>query len=151
MQESQFFIYGNGKEKPSTGFMIEKQLMKGLYFNQSPTKVGTLRELQRFMMRLLSQLMLVGWIAMDLLVLVPFNSTVFILPCQGTISLWRSRHGENYVDGPFLSSTVRPTSETIVNHMFTQWIHSCCDLRLMISQMSQDGRCMQYKWMTAEL
>ncbi|KAJ4849567.1 putative methylesterase 12, chloroplastic [Turnera subulata] len=39
MQESQFLIYGNGKDKPPTGFMFEKQLMKGLYFNQSPTKV----------------------------------------------------------------------------------------------------------------
>ncbi|KAE8700662.1 putative methylesterase 12 [Hibiscus syriacus] len=38
MQESQFLIHGNGKDKPPTGFMFEKQLMKGLYFNQSPTK-----------------------------------------------------------------------------------------------------------------
>ncbi|CAO2826073.1 unnamed protein product [Amaranthus hypochondriacus] len=29
---------------------------------------------------------------------------------------------------------VRPTSETIVNHMFTQWIHSHRDLPLMINQ-----------------
>ncbi|EYU19574.1 hypothetical protein ABFS82_06G107200 [Erythranthe guttata] len=29
---------------------------------------------------------------------------------------------------------VRPTSETIVNHMFTQWIHSYRDLPLMINQ-----------------
>jgi hypothetical protein len=39
MQESQFLIHGNGKDKPPTGFMFEKQQMKGLYFNQSPTKV----------------------------------------------------------------------------------------------------------------
>ncbi|XP_011003967.1 PREDICTED: putative methylesterase 14, chloroplastic [Populus euphratica] len=38
MQESQFLIHGNGKDKPPTGFMFEKQQMKGLYFNQSPTK-----------------------------------------------------------------------------------------------------------------
>ncbi|GLT33056.1 hypothetical protein SLA2020_076750 [Shorea laevis] len=38
IQESQFLIYGNGKDKPPTGFMFEKQLMKGLYFNQSTTK-----------------------------------------------------------------------------------------------------------------
>ncbi|KAI9116405.1 hypothetical protein K1719_012572 [Acacia pycnantha] len=38
MQESKFLIHGNGKEKPPTGFMFEKELMKGLYFNQSPTK-----------------------------------------------------------------------------------------------------------------
>ncbi|KAL5778788.1 hypothetical protein ACOSQ2_009525 [Xanthoceras sorbifolium] len=38
MQESQFLIYGNGKDKPPTGFMFEKQQMKGLYFNQSPLK-----------------------------------------------------------------------------------------------------------------
>ncbi|KAK0575808.1 hypothetical protein LWI29_007465 [Acer saccharum] len=38
MQESQFLIYGNGKDKPPTGFMFEKQQMKGLYFNQSPSK-----------------------------------------------------------------------------------------------------------------
>ncbi|CAN0838082.1 Putative methylesterase 12, chloroplastic [Linum grandiflorum] len=38
MQESQFLIHGNGKDNPPTGFMFEKQLMKGLYFNQSQTK-----------------------------------------------------------------------------------------------------------------
>ncbi|GAA0151334.1 esterase [Lithospermum erythrorhizon] len=38
MQESKFLIYGDGKEKPPTGFMFEKQLMHGLYFNQSPAK-----------------------------------------------------------------------------------------------------------------
>ncbi|XP_010530122.1 PREDICTED: putative methylesterase 14, chloroplastic [Tarenaya hassleriana] len=38
MKESQFLIYGNGKDNPPTGFMFEKQHMKGLYFNQSPTK-----------------------------------------------------------------------------------------------------------------
>ncbi|KAJ9167015.1 hypothetical protein P3X46_021699 [Hevea brasiliensis] len=38
MQESEFLIYGNGKDNPPTGFMFKKQQMKGLYFNQSPTK-----------------------------------------------------------------------------------------------------------------
>ncbi|GLT45099.1 hypothetical protein SLA2020_189570 [Shorea laevis] len=38
MQESQYLIYGNGKDKPPTGFMFEKQQMKGLFFNQSSTK-----------------------------------------------------------------------------------------------------------------
>ncbi|KAJ8759528.1 hypothetical protein K2173_007145 [Erythroxylum novogranatense] len=38
LQESQFLIYGNGKDKSPTGFMFEKQHMKGLYFNQSPAK-----------------------------------------------------------------------------------------------------------------
>ncbi|CAN1235605.1 Putative methylesterase 14, chloroplastic, partial [Linum perenne] len=38
MKESQFLIHGNGKNNPPTGFMFEKQLMKSLYFNQSPTK-----------------------------------------------------------------------------------------------------------------
>ncbi|KAL3513364.1 hypothetical protein ACH5RR_026081 [Cinchona calisaya] len=38
MQESKFLIYGNGNDKPPTGFMFEKQQMHGLYFNQSPTK-----------------------------------------------------------------------------------------------------------------
>ncbi|KAF7824987.1 putative methylesterase 12, chloroplastic [Senna tora] len=38
MEESKFLIHGNGKEKPPTGFMFEKELMKGLYFNQSPSK-----------------------------------------------------------------------------------------------------------------
>ncbi|KAG2314787.1 hypothetical protein Bca4012_065594 [Brassica carinata] len=38
MKESQFLIYGNGKDKPPTGFMFEKQHMKSLYFNQSPNK-----------------------------------------------------------------------------------------------------------------
>ncbi|KAM7460987.1 hypothetical protein LguiA_029108 [Lonicera macranthoides] len=30
VQESRFLIYGNGKEKPPTGFMFEKQQMRGL-------------------------------------------------------------------------------------------------------------------------
>jgi pimeloyl-ACP methyl ester carboxylesterase len=38
VKESKFLIYGNGKEKPATGFMFEKQQMHGLYFNQSPSK-----------------------------------------------------------------------------------------------------------------
>ncbi|GFZ09713.1 methyl esterase 14 [Actinidia rufa] len=38
MQESKFLIYGNGKGNPPTGFMFEKQQLKGLYFNQSPAK-----------------------------------------------------------------------------------------------------------------
>ncbi|XP_015967818.1 putative methylesterase 12, chloroplastic isoform X1 [Arachis duranensis] len=38
MKESKFLIHGNGKEKPPTGFMFEKEQMKGLYFNQSPSK-----------------------------------------------------------------------------------------------------------------
>ncbi|XP_020240309.1 putative methylesterase 12, chloroplastic [Cajanus cajan] len=38
IQESKFLIHGNGKEKPPTGFMFEKEQMKGLYFNQSPAK-----------------------------------------------------------------------------------------------------------------
>ncbi|CAA0394380.1 Alpha/beta hydrolase fold-1 [Arabidopsis suecica] len=38
MKESQFLIYGNGKDNPATGFVFEKQHMKGLYFNQSPHK-----------------------------------------------------------------------------------------------------------------
>ncbi|ESQ38584.1 hypothetical protein EUTSA_v10028772mg [Eutrema salsugineum] len=38
MKESQFLIYGNGEDKPATGFMFEKQHMKSLYFNQSPNK-----------------------------------------------------------------------------------------------------------------
>ncbi|KAF8098576.1 hypothetical protein N665_0263s0005 [Sinapis alba] len=38
MKESQFLIYGNGKDNPPTGFMFEKQHMKGLYFNQSTSK-----------------------------------------------------------------------------------------------------------------
>lgn len=38
MKESKFLIYGNGRDKPPTGFMFEKQQMKGLYFNQSPGK-----------------------------------------------------------------------------------------------------------------
>lgn len=38
IQESKFLTYGNGRDKPPTGFMFEKQLMKGIYFNQSTTK-----------------------------------------------------------------------------------------------------------------
>lgn len=36
--ESKSLIYGNGRDKPPTGFMFEKQHMHGLYFNQSPSK-----------------------------------------------------------------------------------------------------------------
>ncbi|KAK4413392.1 putative methylesterase 12, chloroplastic [Sesamum alatum] len=36
--ESKSLIYGNGKDKPPTGFMFEKQHLNGLYFNQSPSK-----------------------------------------------------------------------------------------------------------------
>ncbi|KAL8485880.1 hypothetical protein ACS0TY_027968 [Phlomoides rotata] len=36
--ESKSLIYGNGKDKPPTGFMFEKQHLQGLYFNQSPSK-----------------------------------------------------------------------------------------------------------------
>jgi hypothetical protein len=39
LQESQFLLYGNGKEKPPTGLRFDKQQIKGLYFNQSPSKV----------------------------------------------------------------------------------------------------------------
>nr|XP_043635502.1 putative methylesterase 12, chloroplastic isoform X2 [Erigeron canadensis] len=38
MKESKFLIHGNGKDNPATGFMFEKQQMRGLYFNQSPAK-----------------------------------------------------------------------------------------------------------------
>ncbi|KAL2231836.1 putative methylesterase 14, chloroplastic [Sesamum indicum] len=36
--ESKSLVYGNGKDKPPTGFMFEKQHLSGLYFNQSPSK-----------------------------------------------------------------------------------------------------------------
>ena len=42
LQESQFLVYGNGKDKPPTGLMFDKQQIKGLYFNQTPSKVSTL-------------------------------------------------------------------------------------------------------------
>lgn len=45
-QESKFLIYGNGKDKPATGIMFEKEQMHGLYFNQSPPKVPPLYKLQ---------------------------------------------------------------------------------------------------------
>ncbi|GKA69012.1 putative methylesterase 12, chloroplastic [Tanacetum coccineum] len=38
MKESKFLIHGNGKDNPPTGFMFEKQQMRGLYFNKSPAK-----------------------------------------------------------------------------------------------------------------
>ncbi|OAY81958.1 putative methylesterase 14, chloroplastic [Ananas comosus] len=38
LQESQFLVYGNGKDKPPTGLAFDKQQIKGLYFNQSPSK-----------------------------------------------------------------------------------------------------------------
>lgn len=39
LQESQFLLYGNGKDKPPTGLKFDKQQIKALYFNQTPTKV----------------------------------------------------------------------------------------------------------------
>lgn len=36
---------------------------------------------------------------------------------------------------------VRPTSETIVNHMFAQWIQSYRDLPLLINQWANVHRC----------
>ncbi|KAJ4802262.1 methyl esterase 12 [Rhynchospora pubera] len=38
LQESQFLLYGNGKDKPPTGLKFDKQQIKALYFNQTPTK-----------------------------------------------------------------------------------------------------------------
>ncbi|XP_057531966.1 putative methylesterase 14, chloroplastic [Amaranthus tricolor] len=38
IKESQFLIHGNGTDNPPTAFMLEKQHMKALYFNQSPLK-----------------------------------------------------------------------------------------------------------------
>ena len=36
---------------------------------------------------------------------------------------------------------VRPTSETIVNHMFAQWVHSWRDLPLLLNQW-----CNAHRW-----
>ncbi|KAL0369167.1 UNVERIFIED_CONTAM: putative methylesterase 12, chloroplastic [Sesamum calycinum] len=36
--DSKSLIYGNGKDKPPTGFVFEKQHMHELYFNQTPAK-----------------------------------------------------------------------------------------------------------------
>ncbi|XP_047321884.1 putative methylesterase 12, chloroplastic [Impatiens glandulifera] len=38
LQESKFLVYGNGKDNPPTQLIFEKQQLKGLYFNQSPSK-----------------------------------------------------------------------------------------------------------------
>eukprot|EP00262_Sarcandra_glabra_P006519 TRINITY_DN18854_c0_g1_i1.p1 TRINITY_DN18854_c0_g1~~TRINITY_DN18854_c0_g1_i1.p1 ORF type:complete len:367 (-),score=46.22 TRINITY_DN18854_c0_g1_i1:328-1365(-) len=38
MQKSQLLVYGNGKDKPPTGLTLDKQQIKGLYFNQTPPK-----------------------------------------------------------------------------------------------------------------
>ncbi|KAK4758352.1 hypothetical protein SAY87_019653 [Trapa incisa] len=38
LQQSKCLIHGNGKDKAPTGFMLEKQQMKGLYFHQSSAK-----------------------------------------------------------------------------------------------------------------
>lgn len=39
LQESQFLVYGNGRDKPPTSIMFDKQQIRALYFNQSPPKV----------------------------------------------------------------------------------------------------------------
>ncbi|CAL9098818.1 unnamed protein product [Musa acuminata var. zebrina] len=38
LQESQFLVYGNGRDKPPTSIMFDKQQIRALYFNQSPPK-----------------------------------------------------------------------------------------------------------------
>lgn len=38
LQESQFITYGNGKDNPPTSLKLDKQQIKSLYFNQSPSK-----------------------------------------------------------------------------------------------------------------
>ncbi|OVA00139.1 hypothetical protein BVC80_1459g22 [Macleaya cordata] len=38
LKESQFVVHANGKNKPPTSLMFGKQQMKGLYFNQTPSK-----------------------------------------------------------------------------------------------------------------
>ncbi|KAL1534136.1 putative methylesterase 12, chloroplastic [Salvia divinorum] len=36
--DSKSLVYGNGTDKPPTAFMFDKQHLRGLYFNQSPSK-----------------------------------------------------------------------------------------------------------------
>ncbi|XP_021729514.1 putative methylesterase 12, chloroplastic [Chenopodium quinoa] len=38
MKDSKFLIHGNGTDNPPTSFMLERQHLKALYFNQSPLK-----------------------------------------------------------------------------------------------------------------
>ncbi|XP_008803794.1 putative methylesterase 14, chloroplastic isoform X1 [Phoenix dactylifera] len=38
LQESQFLVYSNGRDKAPTGLVLDKQQIKCLYFNQSPSK-----------------------------------------------------------------------------------------------------------------
>ncbi|PKA65042.1 Putative methylesterase 12, chloroplastic [Apostasia shenzhenica] len=38
MQESQMLLYANGKDQPPTGLVFDKEQLKGMYFNQSPSK-----------------------------------------------------------------------------------------------------------------
>lgn len=41
MKQSQLLIYGDGKDKSPTALMLDKNHIKGLYFNQTTsTKVG---------------------------------------------------------------------------------------------------------------
>ena len=41
MKQSQLLMYGDGKDKPPTAIMLDKNHIKGLYFNQTTsTKVG---------------------------------------------------------------------------------------------------------------
>lgn len=39
LKESRSVVHANGKDKPPTSLMFEKQQLKALYFNQSPSKV----------------------------------------------------------------------------------------------------------------
>lgn len=39
LTQSQFLLYGNGKDKTPTAILFDKEQTKGLYFNQSNPKV----------------------------------------------------------------------------------------------------------------
>lgn len=39
MQQAQVFLYANGKDHPPTAIDLNKELVKDLFFNQSPSKV----------------------------------------------------------------------------------------------------------------
>jgi hypothetical protein len=40
LHKAQEFVYSNGKDQPPTAINIDKGLLRGLMFNQSPSKVS---------------------------------------------------------------------------------------------------------------
>lgn len=101
---------GGGKE-------LEEKLVVLILFNKST----------HFLLPYCFEYFLVFWISIQVFFIIVFAMKVIM----------RIKSKLNFTSLILLLRVwqVRPTSETIVNHMFTQWIHSYRDLPLMINQV----------------